>query len=315
MKKFLTRLFIFLLPVILVIGLWEYGLGKIPNSYTLKREQLEAQAPKIEVLVLGGSYSLRGINPDYFSMRGYNVANVEQSLYYDTRITLKYLDKMTSLKVVLIAISYHGLWWQVNEGQEGFRDYFYADYWDIWYPTIKCYDINVYSKILQYSNDRAFQFALNGFKANLVAEYQDNGWAPKMRSPAPINDSIGNATMAFHKNSFKKENLDNNIKDLNNLLSALKARNITPVLLSTPVTSCNYKFMEPSRLKSIDSVISGLCKTYNCKWYDYHNDARFTNDDFKDVAHLNKDGATKFSKIIDEEILKKYNSTQVSKQP
>ncbi len=249
MKKFLTRLFIFLLPVILVIGLWEYGLSKIPNSYTLKREQLEAQAPKIEVLVLGGSYSLRGINPEYFSMRGYNVANVEQSLYYDTRITLKYLDKMTSLKVVLIAISYHGLWWQVNEGQEGFRDYFYADYWDIWYPTIKSYDINVYSKILQYGNDRAFQFALNGFKANLVAEYQDNGWAPKMRSPAPINDSIGNAIMAFHKNSFKKENLDNNIKDLNNLLSALKARNITPVLLSTPVTSCNYKFMEPSRPK------------------------------------------------------------------
>ena len=90
MKKFIIRLLIFLIPVIIFIGLWEYGLNQIQTSYALKRAQLESQAPKIEVLVLGPSLSLRGVNPDYFCMKGYNVANVQQSLVYDTKITLNY---------------------------------------------------------------------------------------------------------------------------------------------------------------------------------------------------------------------------------
>ena len=312
MKKFLVRLFIFLTPVIIVIGLWEYGLSKIQNSYSLKRAQLEAQAPKIEVLVLGGSFTLRGVNPDYFNMKGYNAANVEQSIFYDTRIALKYLDEMTSLKVVLISVSYNTMWWQTCDGKEPFRDYFYADYWGIRYPAIKWYDINIYSRILQYGNFTAFQMALRKFQVNLVQDYRDNGWAPKMRETLPINDSIGLAMAMDRKKEFKRENLDSNIHDLTHLLEELKKHKISAVFYTPPVTTSNYKFMEQNRLKTMDSVMTNLCNAYNCKWYDYHKDSRFTDTDFKDVGHLNPDGATKFSEIINEEILEKYSNPQTN---
>ena len=117
MKLFSKRVLIFLLPVVIIIALWEYGLSTIPNSYSIKNAQMEAQAGQIEALVLGGSHALRGVDPAYFVMKGYNAANVSQSLYYDEQITLKYLDKMHSLKLVLMDISYISLWQDVYKRQ------------------------------------------------------------------------------------------------------------------------------------------------------------------------------------------------------
>ena len=312
MKKIILKSLVFLLPVILIVGLWEYGLSKMQNSYSLKRSQLEEQAPKIQALVLGGSYSLRGVNPDSFSIRGYNLGNIEQSLFYDTRITEKYLDKMTSLKVVLIAVSYASLWYQVSDGQESFRDYFYADYWDIRYPSLKWYDLHIYSKILHYGNDKAWQYALRGFKANLAKGYFDNGWAIKEGGETLINDSVGRVMVLKHAKDFKDVNLTSNINDLNTFLKELEKRKICPVFFTPPTTSSNYKYMEPGRLKIMDSVITALCNTYHCKWHNYYNDPRFSNEDFKDYAHLNRFGAAKFSRIINEEIIKNYSVLQTN---
>lgn len=308
MKKFLIRLTFFLAPVLIIVGLWEYGLSRVTTSYSLKRAQLEAQAPDIQVLVLGGSFSLRGINPEYFSMKGYNVANVQQSLYYDSKITLKYLNKMPSLKVVLIAVSYNSLWWQVYGSDASFRDYYYADYWRIRYPAIHWWDINIYSKILHYGNYTAFKLALHGFNVDLVKGYHDNGWAVKMRESPGLNDSLGKALINSYKADFKKANLDSNMNYLRDLISTLNKRGVQPVIFCPPVSEHSYKFMNSNRVKTMDSAIAVLCNEYRCKWYDYTKDSRFSNSDFRDVGHLNVEGAAKFSKILNNEILEKYDT-------
>lgn len=308
MKKFLIQLTLFLAPVLIIVGLWEYGLSRVTTSYSLKRDQLEAQAPDIQVLVLGGSFSLRDVNPEYFSMKGYNAANIQQSLYYDSKITLRYLDKMPSLKVVLIAVSYNSLWWQLHGSEAGFRDYYYADYWGIRYPAIHWWDINIYSKILHFGNYTAFQLALHGFNVNLVKGYHDNGWAIKIRESPGLSDSLGKAVINSYKADFKKANLDSNMNYLRDLLNALNKKGVQPVIFIPPASKHSYKFMKPNRLKTMDSAISALCVAYNCKWFDYTKDNRFSDNDFKDVGHLNTEGATKFSKILNEEILEKYDT-------
>lgn len=308
MKKFIIKLVIFLIPVVGFIALWEYGLGKLQNSYKLKRSQLEAQAPKIEVLVLGGSFSLRGVNPEYFSMKGYNVANVQQSIYYDTRIALKYLDKMPSLKVVLIAVSYNSLWWQT----ENFRDYFYADYWDIKYPTIKWYDLTRYSKILQYGNGQAINFAFHGFKTNLVAGYSDNGYAyaTKQGKYNLINDPDAEEAELRYDKYGKQENLYSNITDIRSLMDELTRRHIHGMFFVPPITGILSKYLEKGKVRTMDSLLSVLSVEYNTQWFNYQDDPRFSDSDFKNISHLNSDGATKFSKIINEEILQKYTALQ-----
>lgn len=308
MKKFIERLFIFLIPVIIFIALWEYGLSRMQNSYSLKYSQMEAQAPKIQVLVLGPSIALMGVDPDYFCMKGYNAANIAQPLFYDTRIALKFLDKMTSLKAVLITISYPSLWSELYGTPEGFRDYFYADYWHIRYPAIKWYDIHIYSKILQYGNEKAWRYALKGFNVHLTRGYCTNGWQIVTGREAPVNDSTGYAMICYHEKYFKQQYFYDNIQYLTTLLKALNNRNIHVVFFTPPSSAALRKYMDKARLKTIDSLLTVLCKTYHCEKFDFDADPRFSDKDFRDVSHLNVDGAIKFSKIINEEILKKYDT-------
>jgi len=304
MKKFVLRLIVFFIPVFAFIAVWENGLSRMQNSYSLKREQLEAQAQGIQVLVLGPSHALRGVDPDCFSMKGYNAAEIQQSLYYDTRITLKYLDKMTSLKVVLMDISYPSLWYQIYNGPEPFRDYFYDSYWNINYPGIKWYDIRKYSKILQYGNDSAWAYALRGFNDNLTRGYLNNGWAIRGKK-GKINDSMGYARVKSQEKEMIQENFETNVNDITMLLNELNKRKIKLIFFTPPFTGCYTKFLDEKRWIIINKTLNELCVKYNSKWFDYHNDLRFSDSDFRDDTHLNKDGAIKFSKIIDEEILKK----------
>jgi hypothetical protein len=306
MKKFLINAVLFLLWVTsitsVVIIVFEKKLGGITNSYNLKRHQLESQADSIQVLVLGTSQSLHGINPAYFNLKGYNASNTAQSFYFDEQIALRYLDKMPRLKYVLISISDYTFGYEIIDGNEEWRDYFYAQCWDIKFPEIKSSDLRLHSKILLYTPEISLGYALQGFHVNLTDNYTDKGWA-KMIEHTDIDDINGLKRVQSH-NSVYHSNRYGSIKSmLDTLLFELKKRNITPVLFVPPVTSNYNKYADKEKLKIMYNTISELCKKYKCKYYDYLTDSRFLVSDFGDCDHLNSTGAEKFSKILNEDIL------------
>jgi hypothetical protein len=122
-SKFSTKLLIFLIPIFIILGFFELGLRGIPNSYNTKRAYYENQLDTIEILVLGSSQALEGINPEFFERKGFNLSNVSQSFYYDSQLTLKYIDQMKRLKCVIITVSYFSLWYQIYDIKESWRDY------------------------------------------------------------------------------------------------------------------------------------------------------------------------------------------------
>jgi hypothetical protein len=52
-------------------------------------------------------------------------------------------------------------------------------------------------------------------------------------------------------------------------------------------------------------IISGLCKKFNGKLFDYFSDPRFTKEDFMNNDHLNWMGSKKFSLILDQDFVAK----------
>ena len=46
------------------------------------------------------------------------------------------------------------------------------------------------------------------------------------------------------------------------------------------------------------SIINEIGKLYDFQYIDYFRSESFTDDDFGDVFHLNRDGAEKFTKIL-----------------
>ena len=69
-----------LLAPFLIFFTWaEFRLSSMPNSYSQKLSLLEKTATNIEVLVLGSSHALYGINPSLFRYAGINMAQHAQN--------------------------------------------------------------------------------------------------------------------------------------------------------------------------------------------------------------------------------------------
>ena len=110
MKKFISKTIFFLLPILVLAVIMEISLRAIPNDYKQKRDYMDSHSDEIEVLVLGSSHSLYGINPKYFSQKTYNMAYVSQSLDLDYKILEKYHNRFKNLKTIIVDISCFSLY-------------------------------------------------------------------------------------------------------------------------------------------------------------------------------------------------------------
>ena len=120
MKKFLIRLIVFSIPVLILMTSMEIYMRNLKSSYTLKIEALERNKDKVELLILGNSHAFSGVDPNELDLFTINLANANQSIYFDKRIVLKYIDKLTNLKFVLISVDFHSL----NFSDQGIRKLF-----------------------------------------------------------------------------------------------------------------------------------------------------------------------------------------------
>ena len=307
MKKYILKVLLYLIPLVIVFSLMEYRIGQAPNSYSYKRKCLEQQLDSIQVLVLGSSRALYGINPAYFTLKGFNLGNVSQSIYYDAHLTLKYVDRMPKLKYVLINLSYASLGATMSDGIESWRAYYYAQFWNITSPELKPMDIKLYSKIYLYPYNVLPGLLLRGPKARLIEGLNRNGFSilDTAKNEHNISDSLGKERVTFNENYYKAYHQAENIVCLENLLAELRKRNIQPVIIFPPAYNTFYKYVSPSIEQQNKNLLQSICNKYQVPVYNYFRDSRFVMRDFSDNDHLNFLGAAKFSKIINEEILAK----------
>ena len=309
MKIFFIKALYLLLPILLILVYVEYNLGKIQNVYNYKRNCLEAQLDSIEVLVLGSSESFNGINPEYFTLHGYNAGNFSQTFYYDKQIALKYVKKIPKLKYVIIPVSYFSFNAQLVDGNEAWRSYYYFQYWGIDFPELDRYDSKRYSKILLYTPLKALTYILKGFNVNLVKGMTRNGFLPldTTNNNIYINDSLGFKKVKTHEKYICESRFKENNHELQSLVTELKKHNITPILITLPVLNTYYKFVNKDILKRNHDWIISICEEYEILYFDYFTDSRFVQRDFHDNNHMNFIGASKFSKIVNDEILNHQN--------
>lgn len=298
-KKIIVRGLLFLLPLIVLLVSLEVYLRQIPTSYSVKRVYLEQQENNVQVLALGSSHAYFGINPSYFGLVGFNLADVGQTLFYDKELALKYIDAMPKLKCVLIESSYFSFGYDLNgKTPEGWRDYFYYHYWGIKQPNLTM-DSRAWSYTMLYTPRAVLGYLFRGAP---TVSMERTGWSPFEHGDA-ISDEAGRIRVANHDASIRPENYERNISYLKTILSALKERGIGSVIVSEPTYKTYYQFLNTQTEKRDDEILSNLCKDYGCGRYNFTRDQRFTIRDFADNDHLNPDGAKKFSAILGAEVL------------
>lgn len=311
LKIILKLSFILLLTGTLVVYC-EIQLRKIPNIYTVKKEIFERQLDSIQVLILGNSQSQYDIDPDYFSsgsskIKGFNLAYPSQSLYYDKELTFRYLDRIPKLKVVIISVSYFSLWSELYSAVESWRDAGYM-FWNIKSNDPRFFDIRRSSYIALYGIDYAQDLLRRNFK-NVYVDYPAvNGHGIEhLHHGIVLTVDAGKVRVKTHNDMMHYELINNNIDYMQSLITELKSRNIFTAIITTPVYKTYYENIDVKKEEINEDILNKLSVKNNVRYFNYLRDNRFDSTDFMNNDHLDNKGIEKFSKILNEDIIKSSN--------
>lgn len=308
MVKFIHRLFVFCLPLLLLIGFVEYLYRTQPNNYSIKNQYIKKNHNNIELLLFGDSHCLYGLNPIYFDKNTFNLSNVSQTIYFDKLLLEQYLDKLPKLKCVVFCIEYTNLSQQDNTQDDVFRKYYYQYFMGLDVPLISQFDVKQYSLSLVQSPKISFYMIKKWYQTGSFLDSDDRGWGTNFKKKDRIQPDL----IAKQRAQSQEDGLTNftlNSNRINDIIKKCKEKNIKVVIVSMPQTHLYSSYLNQNKLQSIFNT----CQSFqnNNKKVVYYlnlfNDKRFIDEDFFDSDHLNEMGAEKCSKIVNQFIELKLN--------
>lgn len=306
MKKFIRHLFLFLLPFFLVACLLEVLLRNIPNDFTKKGSYLEKHSNNIETLILGSSHTFWGVDPRYIRGNSYNAAQVAQILDNDVSILWKYKDKLRSLKVIIVPISYFSLYTNSQNTLEKWRRKNYVIYYNIWdgFELSNCFELTSLS--LKVNLKRLSSYYIHGDK-NISSNEQGFGNLGKIDSNLDFEAS-GKHAAALHTVVFNGEVVASNLVILRDVIQLSKQKNVRVIFFTPPGYYTYSKCFDHNQLKNTISLATKIAnENRNVSYFNMLNDGNFVKQDYRDADHLNVKGAAKLSAKLDSLIwLKKY---------
>lgn len=324
MKKFLKKILFFVFPLFILVLLMDLYLRNMNTLYREKKNGLITHAHEVEILILGNSHAARGVDPDYFTDYAFNVAHAGQSIYFDKELTFQNLKLLKKLKYVFISLDYHSLYFSSQKGDRNIWSYYGNG---IKHPSENYTKADISPFLFGYFPRVSFSF----LRKDLLAKWEYRNHAKYLNfnteigviktdaltkgfisfsctNPLDFNDNYYLERMNGHdqsiNNSTEKEMV---LNELDDLITKLHSKGITPIFFSTPTFKDFNKILDPDIITHNNLITKKLCAKYNMEFWDYSTNNNFIQDEFFNPDHLNKKGAVRFSKMLDSR-LEIYNN-------
>lgn len=285
----MINLLLFFIPVLVLL---EIRTRNIDGQYAQKSKGLLNSADSIQLLIVGNSHANDGISPQEFEVFAYNVAFGSQSIYFDKRITLKYLDQLTSLRFVLVSVDFSSLYRLHRSG----RDQFYHYYYDIDFQdqSFLLEDISYF--FFGFTPKNALQ---NIFKSPSVL---NRGWQghPIERSERLSKEAIKARASHFNDEVAANAELRSQIlSDLEDFLEKLIVAGVQPVIITNPIHKDLYKLLDEDVLRQNHLDCQYLSTKYQVPYRSYHLEP-FDDSEYFNADHLNEVGAKRYSMMLNQ---------------
>jgi len=301
MKKFLLLSLGFLFGVCILLGLAEYMARTCPNAYSIKENWMHEHVGEIETLALGSSHNYAAIQTQYFGTKAYNLANSNQTQRYDWLLLSRDSTALTSLKTIIYPASSLLMDYPLEETSEWYRCIYYQLYnhleqhsplskyaWEVASLQTCCWKVQ--SLLISGESDRMCD--ANGWCTYYQAQPAQKENLTQARVEDRIQKYIDREGIHYEDEAYFDE-----------IASFCKRHHLKLLLVGTPVSQVFQHNADVGKyLKMMDEKAREKASKYDCIEYrDYAKDARFTDEDFFDVDHLNSTGAAKFSQIISQD--------------
>jgi hypothetical protein len=311
-RKLIFRLALLALPLLAILGYFEYRLSFLNTSYFYKRAALESEIQKIEVLVDGSSNTLYGVNVDQFSRPGFNLAFPGHGMFYDAQMIRRFSQRMPALRMVVMTVNFFTLGTADAEFIQGWRAYFDRQYFGL--PTnggegalgaLKFwFEARNFSKLALYGESLKTQ-AIQDYKVPVDIVAWPSGWFDAGTVSADPLLRLGPEAAKAQNLVTSEKNYVPNLQYWDELIGELSRRKIAVVIVQLPTDRSYQDSLDPKKVETMRKILEEFAKRHGIGFVDYTNDPRFSSRDFswELVDHMNSSGATKFGKILDEEVI------------
>lgn len=252
-----------------------------------KRLQAREKAGVIENMILGSSHAKCGWAA---GEKDINLGMDSQDLYYSYNLYKKYMDIFPNLKniIVFYAVFSSGL-------DTEYTSYFYS-----------AIAQHVYFGIPYHNEDKAIELNFEGFeKAIKNKHFSLLKAAQKLSSDYVaekerfVSEDIVKQTALNHLKNNQRQ-VDQNIY-LQNLCRQASERQQQVTVIIPPFVSL-YKSVLPDEKEIFKTLYALADDNPNLKILSYYNSNAFSDDDFADYEHLNRQGAEKLTALIKSKI-------------
>jgi hypothetical protein len=295
------------LCLLAALGAWLEGEARrAPTSFRQKRLALEAQAPDLQVLVLGPSVGLNAVDPARWRLHGYNLANNGQSLYYDRALLEQWLPRLPRLRAVLFSLGRPNLCVTVTSMNESARGFAYRREFGIPHEDAALRsDPRNYSAALALDPFKVLCWAVNG-GGLVLSDLSPSGWEPL----PPLDETQQMLQLsalvarkhADHQRAMMVEAPGYGLGQMESMLALCRARGLRAAVFVPPVTRDFAAQSEAGRPAEL-GALKALCRANGAVFHDYFRDPRFQDGDFADVDHLAAPAAGRFSGILEKDLL------------
>ncbi len=295
MKQFLTKTIYLSLPIVLAAILMETLLRCTPSDYTHKKAYLDQHASEIETLILGSSHAFYGIDPAYFKTKAFNASHISQPLNYDFELLKKYQKSFSSLKTVVLPISYFSFFTQLETSDEAWRVKNYI----IYYGMDTSDKLSDYTEVFSNRTDvnikRLIKYYLLGRPAISCTHL---GWGTSFNSKN-AQDLYATGKIAAQRHSrddihsVKYQNIfKHNLQTINQMVEWCNERDIHLLLFTPPAYETYRQNLNQEQLNTTLEYAKQMALTSaNCSYINLLEDSRFVTNDFYDADHLSKTAA------------------------
>ncbi|HSE24676.1 MAG TPA: hypothetical protein VLB68_23645 [Pyrinomonadaceae bacterium] len=306
MKTLFLKSVLMLVPLFSLLGLVELRLRYVPNEYSSNKARLEAKAGEIEILVTGTSHAQNGVAPEFLALPTFNLGYGSQSLHYDTQLVSKYVDSMPNLKLVIFGLSYHSLEYRLVNSVERWRGGFYHLVYGIpGEDSQEEFKLTNYSYIALYTPKEAVRLASGGI-LGAAEEEARRIQTPTVVTHGEVSEAFGKVRITSHEKQMRPVDLPANVAALERTCAMLKQRNVSVVFITVPTHHTYYDHINPQSYQRMQDTIKQMTGKFGVPYFNYLRDERFATEDFINSDHLNSRGAEKFSRILNEDVVKRY---------
>lgn len=297
MKKFLIKSILFLMILIISVE----GFIKFTDDKLIKlngpstEQQIRISFENVlkyeyDTLILGNSRIYRGINPDKLSQKAYNFAHDNDNfnqMYYK----LKYVEEHDKLPDTLIM----GVDYFQFSFLSGSRNYIYNSVMPKEYMKDYKRDINKEVNTILSTKQNEFMLRLKSLNKKIdetakVPYLKENGQYIRFREAKKNEQAKRNSNrLPIQEKYFEK------------ILKFCSDNNIKVVMVMPPTRKNELVNYTQETMDKFDNYFKSK-ENEQVFYLNYSKDERFNLEDYQDKTHLNKEGADRFSEILNRDI-------------